>query len=52
MTEINGKPVSLIVCVTKRMKNRRDASESERTRETNDETEREDVAAERASEKG
>lgn len=47
MTEMNGAPVSLIVRVTKRTESC--ASESERARETNDETEREDAAAKGAS---
>lgn len=51
MTEMNGTPVPLIVRVTKRMKSRRGASECERARETNDEAERGDAAAARASEK-
>jgi len=52
MTEMNSAPVSLIVRVTKRLKNRNGASESERARETNDETKREDVTGKRVSEKG
>lgn len=48
---MNGAPVSLIVRATKRTKSRRGASESERARETNDETVREDAAAGRAREK-